>query len=562
VRAGELISPAGYLRSHFNGFSIVSVGIAVLMLLPVIAVVHLAFNADQTIWIHLKDTVLSDYVTNSFLLVLGVGFGVLALGVPAAWFTSVCDFPGQRVFAWALLLPLAFPAYIVAYTYTGLLDYAGPVQTLVREITGLGYGEYWFFEVRSLPGAIGMLTLVLYPYVYLLSRAAFLEQSVSILEVSRTLGHSVSWSFFRLAVPLSRPAIATGLSLALMETLADYGTVQYFGISTFTTGIFRTFYGFGDVAAAAQLASVLLLFVVALIISERYSRREARYYAKGTSSSGAGKIKLTGVQAVWAWIGCMIPLTFGFLIPLVVLSYWSFFEAKWADSGFLLLVWHSFYLASITAVVAVILALVLSYADRLQTSKWIGTVISSAGFGYAVPGTIVAVGVLIPLVWLDHQIISAMQYLFSIDTGLLLSGTLVALIFSYTVRFLAVSLGTVKSGLDKISPSIDYAARSLGQTPTGIVRFIHAPLMKSSVITALLIVFVDVLKELPATLMLRPFDFNTLAVRAFELASDERLADSAPASIMIVLVGIVPVILLSRSISAGHAGSRHSIHER
>ena len=559
MRAGEFINPVGYLRAQLNGFSATAVGIALLMLLPVFAVLELTLSADQSVWIHLKETVLSDYILNSLLLVLGVAIGVLALGVPAAWFTSVCQFPGHRIFAWALLLPLAFPAYIVAYTYTGLLDFAGPVQTLIRDSTGLRYGEYWFFEVRSLPGAIAMLILVLYPYVYLLCRAAFLEQSVSILEVSRTLGHTISGSFFKLAIPLSRPAIATGLSLALMETLADYGTVQYFGISTFTTGIFRTFYGFGDVAAAAQLASILLLFVALLMITERYSRREARYYSKGAQSTGSSKIQLKGSKALWAWIGCMIPLTFGFLIPLVVLAYWSVFEATWIDSGFLLLIWHSFSLAILTAIVAVILALVLAYASRSQRGQLINSVIAAAGFGYAVPGTVIAVGVLIPLVWLDHQIIAIINYLFALDIGLLLSGSLVALIFAYTVRFLAVSLGTVKSGLDKISPSIDFAARSLGQRPRKIVQLIHAPLMKSSVVTALLIVFVDVLKELPATLMLRPFDFNTLAVRAFELASDERLADSAPASIMIVLVGIIPVILLSRSIATGHAGSRRKL---
>ena len=486
---------------------------------------------------------------------LGVAVGVLSIGIPTAWLTSVCDFPGRKMLSWALLLPLAVPAYIIAYTYTGLLDFAGPVQTMIRELTGLGYGEYWFFEIRSLMGAVFMLSLVLYPYVYLMSRAAFLEQSASTLEVSRTLGYNQWQGLFKLALPLARPAIIAGLTLALMETLADYGTVQYFGVSTFTTGIFRTFYGFGDSAAAAQLAAFLLSFVALLVLVEKYSRRKARYHSSAEYKAKAKLIELTGSKGILAFCLCFTPVLFGFLIPAIQLAWWSLFEANLGEGSFLQLAWNSFYLASIAAIVAVSFALLLAYAVRLVPAKAVSASVNVAGMGYALPGTIIAVGVIIPFAWLDHQLIDFFKRHWGMDLGLILSGTLVALVFAYTVRFLAVSLGAVQSGLGKIKPSLDGAARTLGCTPLQVLKNIHVPLMRSSVLTALLIVFVDVLKELPATLILRPFNFNTLAVRAFELASDERLIDAAPASLLIVIVGLIPVILLSRSIAKGRAGS-------
>ncbi len=532
-----------------------SVAIALLLMLPILIIIGFIFSGSVDVFAHLYNTVLADYISNSLLLMLGVGGGVLLLGIPTAWLTSVCEFPGRKIFAWALLLPLAVPAYIIAYTYTGLLDYAGPVQLAIRELTGLGYGEYWFFEIRSLLGAIFMLALVLYPYVYLMSRAAFLEQSASTLEVSRTLGYNQWQGLFKLALPLARPAIIAGLTLALMETLADYGTVQYFGVSTFTTGIFRTFYGFGDSAAAAQLAAFLLGFVALLVLVEKYSRRKARYHSSAEYKAKAKLIELKGWRAVTAFLICLLPVLFGFLIPAGQLAFWSITQADLSDGAFFELAWNSFYLAFLAALIAVGFALVLAYAGRLIPRKRVRLSIAIAGMGYALPGTIIAVGVIIPFAWLDHQLIALASSWLDVDLGLILSGTLVALLFAYTVRFLAVSLGAVQSGLEKIKPSLDGAARTLGCTPMQVLKQIHVPLMRSSVLTALLIVFVDVLKELPATLILRPFNFNTLAVRAFELASDERLVDAAPASLLIVVVGLIPVILLSRSITKGHAGS-------
>ena len=528
--------------------------LAFVVALPVLVIVASVFGSGSgATWAHLWDTVLAKYVVNSLILMLGVGMLTLILGVPAAWFTAVCEFPGRRLFVWLLPLPLAFPAYIIAYTYTGLLDYPGPVQTFIRDVAGWGRGDYWFPPIRSLGGAIVMLGLVLYPYVFLLARAAFLERSAATLEVSRTLGYGVRQSFFWLAIPLARPAIATGVSLALMETLADYGTVQYFGVSTFTTGIFRTFYGFDDITAASQLSAALLLFVVLLIVLERYSRRKARYDAGGAARH-EHHIRLSGRRAVWAWVSCSLPVVLGFILPGAVLLKWAIGDADWGGSSFLILIWHSFYLAALAAVIAVACALVLGYARRNRNTKLVRASVGVSGLGYAIPGAIVAIGVIVPLAWLDHRLIDLAKSLTGERIGLVLSGSIVALLFAYTVRFLAISLGAVQNGLDKIKPSLDYATRSLGRRPIQVLAEIHVPLMRSTVLTALLIVFVDVMKELPATLILRPFDFNTLAVRAYELASDERLADAAAPSIMIVLVGVVPVILLSRTISRGQAG--------
>ncbi|MCW9013292.1 MAG: iron ABC transporter permease [Gammaproteobacteria bacterium] len=529
--------------------------IAILFSVPTLTIFTFVFQPATDTWQHLYDTVLTEYLTNSALLVMGVSIGSLTLGVSTAWLTSLCTFPGKKIFIWALLLPLAMPAYIIAYTYTGMFDFAGPVQTLLRELTGWGYGDYWFPEIRSLGGAITMLSLVLYPYVYLLARAAFLEQSVCVLEVSRSLGCGPWCSFYRVALPLARPAIVAGLSLALMETLADYGTVSYFGLGVFTTGIFRTWFGLGDETAAAKLAALLLLFVFTLVIIERGSRKQARYHHTSNKYSQLPEYQLTGLRAFTAMLICFLPVFLGFLLPGGQLAYWAGITFdEMVDASFIRLTMNSVLLAASAAILSLALALILAYGKRLMPQKSVLAAVRISGMGYAIPGTVIAVGIIIPFAWLDNTIDAFTREHFNISTGLLLSGTLVAVLFAYMVRFLAVSLQTVESGLGKIKYSMDDAARSLGYTPTETLRKIHMPLMKGTLLTSLLIVFVDVMKELPATLILRPFNFNTLAVRAFELASDERLADSASAAIMIVLAGLIPVILLSKSISTSRAG--------
>ena len=533
--------------------------IALLMALPVLVIAGFIFQPVNDNWRHLVDTLLADYVINSLLLLGGVSAGVLSIGVITAWLTSMCEFPGRRLLSWALLLPMAIPAYIIAYTYTGMLDFEGPLQTQLREWFGWSYGDYWFPEVRSLGGAAMMLSLVLYPYVYMMARAAFLEQSLCVLEVSRTLGNRPLAGFFRVALPLARPAIVTGLSLALMETLADYGTVQYFGISTFTTGIFRIWYGMGDSGTAAQLSAMLLAFVFLLILLERWSRRRARFHHTSNKYSSIHRFQLSGGKAWLAMISCLLPLLFGFALPALQLLYWTLSSAEEAlDSSFALLAFNSLSLASLTAVIAVALALLLAYGKRLHNTALINSSVRVSALGYAVPGTVIAVGVLLPFSWIDNAFDSWMRSTFQISTGLLLSGTLFALVFAYTVRFLSVSIQAVESGLGKINHSIDDAGRSLGLSPLKVLQSIHLPMMKGTLLTALLLVFVDVLKELPATLILRPFNFNTLAVRAYEMAADERLADAGAPALMMVLTGIIPVLVLNRAIARSRAGGESS----
>lgn len=547
------------LFSSLNRWNTSIVLIALLMALPVIIVAAFFFQPFNENWQHLVDYLLADYVTNSLILMVGVSVGVLSMGIITAWLTSMVEFPGRRFLSWALLLPLAIPAYIIAYTYTGMLDFAGPVQSALRDWFGWGAQDYWFPEFRSMGGAIMMLSLVLYPYVYMMARAAFLEQSICVLEASRTLGNSPYQSFYRVALPLARPAIVTGLSLALMETLADYGTVQYFGIDTFTTGIFRTWFGVGDSTTAAQLAAMLLGFVFALMLLEKWSRKRARFHHTSNKYSTIQRYQLSGWKALLVFIACFLPLFFGFIIPALQLLIWTFTTAEEViDASFFILVGNSLMLAALAAIIAVSIALLLGYGKRLKPSPAIKSSVNVAAMGYAVPGTVIAVGVMVPFAWFDNTLDSWMREHFDISTGLLFSGTLVALLFAYTVRFLAVSIQAIDAGLGKIKPTMDDAGRSLGLSPFGVLRKIHMPIMRSTVLTALLLVFVDVLKELPATLIMRPFNFNTLAVRAYEMAADERLPDAGAPALMIVLVGIIPVILLSRAIGQSRAGGKNT----
>lgn len=547
------IGPVNLNRCSIWGGSVLLV--ALLLAIPVMVVLSYLFEPAAEVWRHLAETVLRDYVINSLLLMVGVAIGVLLLGVSTAWLTSMCQFPGRALFEWSLLLPMAIPAYIIAYTYTGLFDFAGPLQTALRDWTGWGYGDYWFPEIRSLEGAALMLSLVLYPYVYLLARAAFLSQSICVLDVSRTLGNGPWRSFFSVALPLARPAIVAGLSLALMETLADYGTVQYFGVSTFTTGIFRTWFGLNNAAAAAQLSALLLVVVFALVILEKGSRRQARYHHTTQRHQALTRLPLNWRQSAVALLICSGTLLFGFLLPAGQLLWWALTTAEESlDRRFVTLIVHTLLLAGGASLLALLLALFLSYGKRLHASWPVTLAVRVAGMGYAIPGTVIAVGVMIPFAAFDNALDQWMRDQFNWSSGLLLSGTLVALLFAYLVRFLAVALQTVEAGLGKIRPTLDEVARSLGSSSAEMVRRIHIPMLSGSLMTALLLVFVDVLKELPATLILRPFNYNTLAVRAYELASDERLADASYAALAIVLVGILPVILLSRSITR----SRHA----
>ncbi|AWL12340.1 putative sulfate transport system permease protein cysT [Saliniradius amylolyticus] len=528
---------------------------AFVLALPVLVVLSSVADPQWQLWQHLTDTVLSSYVVNSLLLALGVGLGTMTIGTGLAWLCHHFEFPGRRQFEWLLLLPMAMPAYIIAYSYTGFLDFAGPVQSLLRSLFDWQYGDYYFPEIRSLGGAIVMLTLVLYPYVFMLARNGFREQSLSLYEVSQALGMGPVATFFKVAVPMARPAILTGVALAMMEAFADYGTVQYFGVSTFTTGIFRTWFGMGNSVGAAQLAALLTGFVFILLILEKYSRRKIRYYYQGHKQITARRQRVRGAWAGFLFACCALPLTLGFILPVLMLSHWVFYTGfEQFDSEFIGLMGNSFLLAGVTAMVVLLLALLFSYGKRLRPNSRIRWPINTASLGYAVPGTVIAVGCLLPLSWLDHRIHGLMASWFGIQTGLIFSGTLFALVLAYSIRFLAVSLHQIDTGLERIRPSMDQAGRSLGLSPIGILKRIHLPILRPSVLAALLLVFVDVLKELPATLILRPFNFDTLAVKAYELASDERLADAALPSLAILVVGVLPVIWLSRAIEATRKG--------
>ncbi len=522
--------------------------IALALSLPVLVVIGFVAVPAGEVWRHLASTVLADYVVNSLILVVGVGLGTFVVGVGSAWLVSMCSFPGRGILEWALLLPMALPAYIIAYTYTGLLDAAGPVQSALRTVTGWELGSYAFPQVRSLAGAVVMLSLVLYPYVYLFGRAAFLGQSRRMLEVGRSLGNGPWRTFLTVALPLARPALVAGLSLTIMETLADYGTVQYFGVATFTTGIFRTWHGLDDAAAAAQLAAALVALVFAVIVFEQRSRRGARFDPGGGRHAGIPRIPLAGVRAAAATVLCVTPVVLGFVVPAAQLAAWTARAAE-IDAAFLRLAANTFGLGLGVAFLALALALFLGYAQRLADTPPTRVAAAIAGMGYAVPGAVVAIGVMIPFGWFDNTLDAFLRARIGVSSGLLLSGTLAALVFAYLVRFLPISLRAVEAGLVRLRPSLDEAGRSLGATPLRVLTAIHLPMLRGSMVIALLMVFVDVLKELPATLILRPFNFDTLAVRAYELASDERLADAAPASLAIVAAGILPVVVLSRAIT-------------
>ncbi|GAB4244764.1 MAG: iron ABC transporter permease [Stanieria sp.] len=532
---------------QINGWTIAVLVVAIIIAMPIIFVFSSVFTNSEGVWTHLTQTVLKDYILNSLWLMLGVGTGVLVIGVGTAWLVTMCRFWGSNWFEWLLLLPLAAPAYLLAYAYTYMLDYFGPVQTGLRDLFGwTSVQDYWFPNVRSLWGAILMLTLVLYPYVYLLARVAFLEQSVCTLEASRSLGCSPWRSFFTVALPLARPSIMAGLALALMETLNDFGTVEYFGVSTFTTGIYRTWLGMGQRAAAAKLAAFLMIFILILIVLERWSRSQARYYQTASATQQLPKYQLGWLRGSLAWLSCLLPVALGFIVPagyLLQLTISNFEDTF--DNDFWRLTNHSFILAIISAVLATLISLVMAYGQRLQPNLIMRSAVRIGAIGYAIPGSVIAVGTLIPVGQFDNAFDSWMKATFGISTGLLLSGTIATLIFAYLVRFLAVAFGSIESSLNKITPNLDDASRSLGYGATGTLLKVHTPLMWGGLLTSTMLVFVDVMKELPATLVIRPFNFDTLAIRVYQYASDERLVEASAPALAIILVGIIPVIFLS-----------------
>jgi iron(III) transport system permease protein len=525
--------------------------IAALVAVPILSVATNLFSAGTAdTWAHLAATLLPEYIVTSLLLCLGVGVGVVLLGVGAACLVTHMDFAGRRTFEWALVLPLAMPAYVMAYTYTDLLQFAGPVQSGLREAMGWGRADYHFPEVRSTGGAVLMFASVLYPYVYMLARTAFLERGGGVMEAGRSLGLTPWRSFLRVSLPMARPAIAAGVALALMETLADYGTVSYFGVQTFTTGIYRAWFSLGDRAAAAQLSMCLLGFVLVVLALEQASRGRARFHGAGLRRQPPRGARLTGWHAAAAIAACSVPLLVGFVIPCGVLLQMALTEGD-AQFGarFFALARNSVVVSMLTAVLAVGLAVLVAYARRLDRGPASRLAHWTAGMGYALPGSVVAVGVLIPVARLDNTLVQWLQANFGWQGGLVLTGSIASLVFACLVRFLASALQSVDAALHRVTPHMDDAARSLGLSPARTLQRVHVPLLRRGLLTAGLLVFIDVMKELPATLVMRPFNFDTLATQAYRLASDERLAEASTASLAIVVVGLLPMLVLCRQIA-------------
>lgn len=529
--------------------------IAITVAAPVLAILLNLSQPANEVWHHLVTTVLPEMLFNTAVLMAGVGLGAMVIGTGCAWLVTMTEFPGRRWLSWALFLPLAMPSYVSAFVYSDLLQFAGPVQTWLRHVFGWQRGDYWFPDFLSLQGAVTLFIFAFYPYVFMLARAAFLDQSICVLEVGRTLGLGPWQRFFRIALPLARPMIAGGVALVLMETLAEFGAVSWLGVPTFTTAIYRTWFGMGDVTAAAQLAGVLLVFVLAAVMLERASRSAKRFHHTSARTRPLPLRSLPPLQAGAAILACLLPILLGFVIPGGWLLHLAIAEGDQFGfgrlAGFAL---NSFVLAGLAAALLIAVALSLAYAHRLAPRRGMSWLIQLATMGYAVPGSVIAIGVLLPLAAFDHQINSWSQALFGGAPGLLLSGTLIALLYAYLVRFLAVAFNAVDGGLHRIRPSLDQAARVLGQSPLGVVRRIHAPLLRGSLLTAAMLIFVDVLKELPATLIVRPFDFDTLAVRVYQLASDERLGEASTGSLIIVAVSLIPVIWLHAAVARSRPG--------
>ena len=519
--------------------------------LPVLSVIFLAFFPEENIWPHLIDTTLPRYLVTTIKLMAGVGAITLVIGLSTAWAVTMCEFPGRKFFEWAMLLPFAVPAYVIAYVYTSLLDYAGPVQGAMRDVFGwTNAADYWFPEIRSLEGATLMIGLVLYPYVYLLARAAFLEQSPSLFAVSRSLGHSALSTFFKVVLPIARPAVAVGLSLVLMETLNDFGTVDFFAVQTLTAGLFDTWMNLGNLGGAAQIATTMLIFVVILVTLERYSRRRQQQFAARDNRDPIRRFTMSFPRQLICVAVCAVPVLLGFIIPGLTLGVyaWEYFDESW-NPVFIRNTLNSLFLSGTAAFTTLLIGVTLAYSRRLHDTRGMQVLMRLSSLGYAMPGAVLAVGVIVPLAGFDNWVDSLMRNYFGVSTGLLLSGSAFAIVFAYTVRFLAVSAGSVESALQKITPSMDMASRSLGNSPGKTLVKVHLPMLRGTLITAALVVFVDCMKELPATLILRPFNFETLATYVYQFASDERLYHSALPALIIVLAGIIPIILMSRSIS-------------
>lgn len=539
----------------WNPWAISAALVALLLSVPLLTVAVGALEpSGGEVWAHLASTVLPEYLRNSVVLVIGSGGLALLIGVAAAWLVATTEFPGRRLLEWALVLPLSVPAYIAAYTYAGMLDMTGPVQRAMRAwIPGMA-DQYISVPIMRIETAVLIFAFVFYPYVYLLARASFVGQSRTALEAAWTLGRG-GWSAFRrVALPLARPALAAGASLVVMEVLNDYGAVSYYGVTTFTTGIFRSWHALGNLDAAVRLAAMLMVFVFVVLALERSQRGRQRVDdMRGTGHRPVVRQQLAGGKALAAFLICFVPVLLGFLLPVAQLVYWAARTyAEVVDPGYLRLVVNSFLLSAAAGVLCVVLAMLLVYAKRLSHGLAMGAASRVATLGYSIPGAVIAVGVIVPFGWFDRTVDAAARGWFDVSTGLILSGTLFALVFAYAVRYTAVALLPLEAGFERQCRNLDEAARSLGETPLRALTRVALPLLRPTLMAAAILVFVDVMKEIPLTLSLRPFNFDTLATRAYQLAMDEQVAESANAALVVIATGLVPVLWLDRLLSRRH----------
>ncbi|ELU8562187.1 TPA: ABC transporter permease [Vibrio parahaemolyticus] len=527
--------------------------ITLLLVLPILAIFYTAIGETDNLFTHLMSTVMPTYIYNTVVLTIGVMGLSLIFGIPSAWLMAMCKLPTEKWLQWALVLPLAMPGYIIGYIFTDWFDFAGPIQIFLRDVTGWGPGEYWFPDIRTLPGATLVLSLVLYPYVYLLCRAAFMEQNVSLLQSARLLKCSPWESFWRISMPLVRPSIAVGLSLVAMETIGDFGTVSYFAVNTLTTAVYDTWLGYSNLNAAAKISAIMLLIVVLLLSTERYSRRKQKLFQSQFNSHEDFRYELSGWKKWAALVWCWGLVAVAFILPLLQLIDYSitYFEQSWTPE-FREYAWNSLVVSVIAAIIGVAVALVVNFTHRVNGKRESLAFMRLSSMGYAVPGTVLAIGVMVAVLFMDYRVNDIAKAMEWGRPGLIFSGSMFALIFAMVVRFSAVAIGSIESNLNKISPSLDMASRTMGCTPNTMLWRVHFPLVKRGALIAALLVFIESMKELNASLLLRPFNFETLATYVYNFASDEHLELAALPAVLLVLVGLIPLVVVNRSLEQNH----------
>ena len=543
-----------HVKFSLSRWQLIAWLIGLLLVTPLGFLLFESLQGDSDVFQHLFDTVLWDYTRNTLILIAGVGLLSCVIALPLAWLTAYCEFPGRKQFEWALMLPLAMPTYLIAYVYTDLLDYAGPVQIALRDWFGWqSPDDYWFFDIRTLTGAIFMIALVLYPYLYLIFKTALREQSFKLVQASQLMGLSPLQSFLRVSLPLGRGAIVAGGTLISMEAMADFATVNYFAVSTLTTAVYDTWLGYYSLTAAAKISGIMLLILFLTIMVERFSRRNQAVYERQSSVNSATLYRLKGGAAWAASLACTVVLVLAFILPVGVLVKYAIVYADEAWNGaFFNYAWQSFKVAVVVSIATILLSLLVLFYQRIAKQAYPLIPGRLASTGYALSGTVLAIAVLLPLTQLDDALNNWLEP-FGLSPGLLLSGTLFAMIFAYVVRFYAIAHGALESSFLRISPSLDMASQSMGKGPMQTLWRVHLPLLKRGILTAGLLVFIECMKELPAALLLRPFNFETLATHVFQYVSDEQLELASISALFIVLVGLIPLYFVNRSMEQNHS---------